>query len=138
VKAFHRINGCLATKDNRDSWEMCITSTECKIVMTDMLTVMSGMVPHTIRVTWVGMVEMLGVGQSCTYFEPPQWTLWYVRCRVSRRAFGFSSISFWHRMEPPLSASQARVSPPLISPHVIFPHLPSGNYKPTEACLLLP
>jgi hypothetical protein len=21
--------------------------------------------PHTIRVTWVGMVEMLGVGQSC-------------------------------------------------------------------------
>jgi hypothetical protein len=26
---------------------------------------MSGMDPHTIRVTWVGMVEMLGVGQSC-------------------------------------------------------------------------
>jgi hypothetical protein len=28
------------------------------------LTVMSGMDPHTIRVTWVGMVGMLGVGQS--------------------------------------------------------------------------
>jgi hypothetical protein len=30
--------------------------------MTIVLTVMSGMDPHTIRVTWVGMVEMLGVG----------------------------------------------------------------------------
>jgi hypothetical protein len=27
------------------------------------LTVMSGMDPHTIRVTWVSMVGMLGVGQ---------------------------------------------------------------------------
>jgi hypothetical protein len=26
---------------------------------------MSGMDPHTIRVTWVGMAGMLGVGQSC-------------------------------------------------------------------------
>jgi hypothetical protein len=28
------------------------------------LTVMSGMDPHTIRVTWVAMAGMLGVGQS--------------------------------------------------------------------------
>jgi hypothetical protein len=33
--------------------------------MTLVLTVMSGMDSHMIRVTWVGMVEMLGVGQSC-------------------------------------------------------------------------
>jgi hypothetical protein len=55
----------MATKDNRDSWEMCTTSTECRTVMTDVLTVMSGRDPHTIRVTWIGMVGMLGVGQSC-------------------------------------------------------------------------
>jgi hypothetical protein len=30
--------------------------------MTAMLTVMSGMDPNTIRVTWVGMVGILGVG----------------------------------------------------------------------------
>jgi hypothetical protein len=41
---------------------MCTTSAECKTVMTTMLTVTSGMDPHTIRVTWVGMVGMLGVG----------------------------------------------------------------------------
>jgi hypothetical protein len=29
------------------------------------LTVMSSMDPHTIRITWVGMVEILGVDQSC-------------------------------------------------------------------------
>jgi hypothetical protein len=34
--------------------------------MTVMLMVMSGMDPHTIRVTWVGNVGMLRVGQSCT------------------------------------------------------------------------
>jgi hypothetical protein len=32
--------------------------------MTVVLTVMSGMDPHTIRVTGIGMVGMLGVGQS--------------------------------------------------------------------------
>jgi hypothetical protein len=30
-----------------------------------MLMVMSGVDPHTIRVTWIGMVGMLGVSQSC-------------------------------------------------------------------------
>jgi hypothetical protein len=33
--------------------------------MTVVLTVMSGMDPHTIRVTWDGMIGILGVGQSC-------------------------------------------------------------------------
>jgi hypothetical protein len=33
--------------------------------MIAMLTVMSGMDPHMIRVTWIDMVGMLGVGQSC-------------------------------------------------------------------------
>jgi hypothetical protein len=37
--------------DNRDSWGMYTTSAECRTVMTVVLTVMSGMDPHTIRVT---------------------------------------------------------------------------------------
>jgi hypothetical protein len=52
--------------DNHDCWGMCTTSTEYRTVMTVMLTVMSDMDPHTIIVTWIGMVRMLGVGQSCT------------------------------------------------------------------------
>jgi hypothetical protein len=35
-------------EDNHDSWVMCTTSTECKIVITAMLMVMSGMDPHMI------------------------------------------------------------------------------------------
>jgi hypothetical protein len=60
------MNRCLATKDNHDSWGMCITtSTECRTVMIAMLTVMSGMDPRMIRETCDGMVGMSGVGQSC-------------------------------------------------------------------------
>jgi hypothetical protein len=44
---------------------MCTTSSECRTVMIVMLMVLNGMDPHTIRVTWEGMVGMLGVGQSC-------------------------------------------------------------------------
>jgi hypothetical protein len=33
--------------------------------MTVVLMVMSGKEPHTIIVTWIGMVGMLAVGQSC-------------------------------------------------------------------------
>jgi hypothetical protein len=36
------------SKDNHDSWVMCTTSTECKIVIIAVLTVMSGMDPHMI------------------------------------------------------------------------------------------
>jgi hypothetical protein len=45
---------------------MCTTSTECRIVMIVVLTVMSSMDPHTIKMTWVGMVGKSGVVQSCT------------------------------------------------------------------------
>jgi hypothetical protein len=54
VKGTRLCNGYLAIKDNRDSWGMCTTSVECKIVITVMLTVMSGMDPHMISGTRVG------------------------------------------------------------------------------------
>jgi hypothetical protein len=59
-KILCRINECLATKDNRDSWGMGTTSAVCRTVMTAVLTVMSGMDPHTIRDTWIGMIGMVG------------------------------------------------------------------------------
>jgi hypothetical protein len=51
--------------DNHDSWGMCTTSVECRTIMIAMLTVMSGVDPHTIRETYDGKVGMLGVGRSC-------------------------------------------------------------------------
>jgi hypothetical protein len=36
------------TEDNHNSWVTCTTSTECKAVITTVLTVMSGMDPHMI------------------------------------------------------------------------------------------
>jgi hypothetical protein len=36
------------TEDNHNSWVTCTTSTECKTVITTVLTVMSGMDPHMI------------------------------------------------------------------------------------------
>jgi hypothetical protein len=50
-------NGYLTIKDDRDSWGMCTTSAECKTVITAVLTVMSGMDPHMISRTRVGLVE---------------------------------------------------------------------------------
>jgi hypothetical protein len=50
-------NGYLATEDDRDSWVTCTTSVECKTVITTVLTVMSGMDPHMISGTWVGLIE---------------------------------------------------------------------------------
>jgi hypothetical protein len=44
---------------------MCTTSAEYRTVMIVVLTVMSDMDHHTIRVTWIGMVGILRVGQSC-------------------------------------------------------------------------
>jgi hypothetical protein len=49
--------GYPAIKDDRDSWGMCTTSAECKTIITAVLTVMSGMDPHMISRTWVGLVE---------------------------------------------------------------------------------
>jgi hypothetical protein len=56
-KGTHLYNGYLAIKDDRDSWGTCITSLECKTVITAVLTVMSGMDPHMISRTQVGLVE---------------------------------------------------------------------------------
>jgi hypothetical protein len=53
-KGTHLYNRYPAIKDDRDSWGLCTTSTECKTVITVMLVVMSGMDPHMIRGTWVG------------------------------------------------------------------------------------
>jgi hypothetical protein len=50
-------NGYPAIKDDRDSWGMCTTSAECKTVITVVLMVMSGMDPHMISGTRVGLVE---------------------------------------------------------------------------------
>jgi hypothetical protein len=50
-------NGYPAIKDDHDSWGTCTTSVECKTVITVVLTVMSGMDPHMISGTWVGLVE---------------------------------------------------------------------------------
>jgi hypothetical protein len=57
-KGTHLYNRYLAIKDDRDSWGMCTTSTECKTVITAVLTVMSGMDPHMISGTCVGLVEL--------------------------------------------------------------------------------
>ena len=58
-KGTHMYNGYLATKDDRNSWGTCTTSTECKTVRTVVLTVMSGMDPHMISETrvWVDRVK---------------------------------------------------------------------------------
>jgi hypothetical protein len=50
-------NGYPATEDDRDSWGTCTTSAKCKTVITAMLMVMSGMDPHMISGTRVGLVE---------------------------------------------------------------------------------
>jgi hypothetical protein len=50
-------NGYPTIKDDRDSWGMCTSSAECKTAITVVLTVMSGMNPHMISGTWVGLVE---------------------------------------------------------------------------------
>jgi hypothetical protein len=47
-------NGYPAIKDDHDSWGMCTTSAECKTIITDVLTVMSGMDTHMISRTRVG------------------------------------------------------------------------------------
>jgi hypothetical protein len=63
------------SEDNHDSRVTCTTSAECKIVITVMLTVMSGMDPHMIRwnlrLVWFGwFVEVdlirLWVGHGVT------------------------------------------------------------------------
>jgi hypothetical protein len=55
-KGTHLYNGYPATEDDRDSWVTCTISTECKTVITVVLTVMSGMDPHMISGTRVGLI----------------------------------------------------------------------------------
>jgi hypothetical protein len=56
-KGTRMYNGYPATKDDHDSWGTCTTSAECKTVITAVPTVMSGMDPHMISGTRVGLVE---------------------------------------------------------------------------------
>jgi hypothetical protein len=58
-------NGYPTIKDDRDSWRMCATSAECKTVITAMLMVMSGMDPHMISGTRVGLAELGLVSLVC-------------------------------------------------------------------------
>jgi hypothetical protein len=55
-KGAHLYNGYLASKDDHNSWGMCITSAKCKTIIIAVLTVMSGMDPHMISgdLAWVG------------------------------------------------------------------------------------
>jgi hypothetical protein len=53
----HLYNGYPAIKDDRDSWGMCTIFAECKILITVVLMVMSGMDPHMISGTRVELVE---------------------------------------------------------------------------------
>jgi hypothetical protein len=50
------------SNDNHDSWGMCTTSVECKIVIIAVLTVMSAMDPHMIsgNLGWVFVKSWLG------------------------------------------------------------------------------
>jgi hypothetical protein len=56
-KGTHLYNGYPAIQDDHDSWGTCTTSVECKAVITAVLKVMSGMDPHMISRTRVGLVE---------------------------------------------------------------------------------
>jgi hypothetical protein len=57
-KGTRMYNGYLAIKDDCNSWGRCTTFAECKTVITVMLTIMSGMDPHMISGTQVGLVEL--------------------------------------------------------------------------------
>jgi hypothetical protein len=80
-KGTHLYNRYPAIKDDRDSWGMCKTSVECKTVIIAVLTVMSGMDPHMISGTRVGLVE-LGLVSLVGLVGPSQLTLWYDRCHA--------------------------------------------------------
>jgi hypothetical protein len=68
----------------------CTTSIECKTVMTVVLTVMSVTDPQMVRVTQIGLVGMLGFGQSKLLGRAT--IVDYVVCSMSR----FEEKSFWH------------------------------------------
>jgi hypothetical protein len=57
-KGTHLYDGYPGIMDDRNSWEMCRTSAECKTIIIVVLTVMSRMDPHMINGTQVGLVEL--------------------------------------------------------------------------------
>jgi hypothetical protein len=57
-KGTHLYNRYPAIKDDHDSSGMCTTSVECKTIITVVLMVMSGMDPHMISGTRVGLVKL--------------------------------------------------------------------------------
>jgi hypothetical protein len=67
------------SKDNHDSWGMCTTSAECKIVITATLMVMSAMDPHMISgnlgwvfvKSWLGCVEVGFIRLWVSHGETP-------------------------------------------------------------------
>jgi hypothetical protein len=67
------------SKDNHDSWGMCTTSAECKIVITAALMVMSVMDPHMISgnlgwvfvKSWLGCVEVGFIRLWVSHGETP-------------------------------------------------------------------
>jgi hypothetical protein len=73
-KGTHLYNGYLATEDDRDSWVTCKTSVECKTIIAAVLTVMSGMDPHMISGTRVGLIASSMVSPVDSV-DPLQWTL---------------------------------------------------------------
>jgi hypothetical protein len=66
------------SKDNHDSWRTCITSAECKTIMTVMLTVMSDMDPHMISETWDGFWLSFWLGRVKVGFT----RLWVIMVRL--------------------------------------------------------
>jgi hypothetical protein len=56
-KGTHLYNGYSAIMDDHDSWGTCTTSAEYKTVITAVLTIMSGMDPHMISRTRVGLAK---------------------------------------------------------------------------------
>jgi hypothetical protein len=81
LKGTHLYNGYPAIRDDHDSWGMCTTSAECKTVIIAILTVMSGMDPHMISGTQVGLVELCLVS-LVRLVDPLQWTMRCNRCPI--------------------------------------------------------
>jgi hypothetical protein len=53
------------SEDNHDSWVTCTASAECKIIITAVLTVMSGMDPHMISGNSGFVLVWLGCRSGC-------------------------------------------------------------------------
>jgi hypothetical protein len=94
--------------------------------MTAVLIVISGMDPHTIRVTWIGMVGMLAVWSVLLFISNYHSGL-CGRFDVGSHGEELLAlvIAAWHLMHPPLSACQKPQStfPCLKAPKPSFPPL---------------